>query len=148
MPPNSTASNLSEISVNLHGQTITVEKALDDTIRELQQHMNQLQCKLRVIASMSEQQTGDLEPGDFSDLKESVKETDELEDHIQEMIELFEDLRDMAGQLAYLPETPAERLWLKDHKAARKVAINEKRRSAIATRKEEKTRGKSDDVKG
>lgn len=143
----SVASNISHISVNHHGKVVTVESALDETVRDLQQHLNQLQCKLRAIAALSDQQTGDLEDGDFSDLKESVKQTDELEDHIQDMIELFEDLKDIAGQLAYLPETPAERTWLKDHKTHRKAHLAERKKQAAEQRKANKTAAKSEEAK-
>jgi len=131
----STCSNLSNISVGLNGEVVNLEKALDETVRFLQTHLNSIQNKLRQIAMSSEQTTGG---EDFEDLKQSVKECEELEDEISEMNELFTDLRDIASQLAYLPETKPEREWLKQHKIERKAQVQAKKKENEDRRKKDK----------
>lgn len=129
----STTSMLSQVSVGYNGELVNVEQALDSVIRDLQQHLNDLQMRLRNIAMASDQMVGDT--GDMEDLKNSVIESDQLEDHILEMVSLFTDLKEMAGDLAYLPETAEERAWLKQHKVERKAQLAQKKIDETARRK-------------
>jgi hypothetical protein len=123
------------MSISINGQEMNVEKALDQTVRELQQHLNQLQCIFREIAMSSEQSTGG---DDFEDLKMSCHQVDGMQDHILSMNNLFEDLMDMSDQLIYLPETKEEKAYVKDYKAKRKVIIDDKKKKWAEERKQYK----------
>ncbi len=136
----SVASDLSNVSVNFHGTEKPVEEALDDVIRALQTHLNALQTELRAIAVTAEQVVDD----GVEDLKVSMERVDELVDTILEMNNLFMDLEDMADQLCYEPETPEEKLWMKQHKAERKEIIKERKLRWIAERKADATRFKEE----
>lgn len=145
--PSSIASDLSTISVSLYGKEVNVEQALDETIRNLQQHLNLLQSGLREIAMSSDQSTGE----GLDDIKLSCLQVDKMQDHILEMNNLFEDLLDMSDQLVYLPENKEEKEYLKQHKAERKVKVaalkkkfDEERKAYKDALKEQKKKEKAE----
>lgn len=115
----SQCSDLSTISVSLNGQQVNVETAITETINALQNHLNKLSVNLRSIAMSNDQCTGE----GLDDIKRSCAEVEELQDHMLEMNNLFEDLVDMSDQLVYLPENKEEKEFLKEHKIERKAKV-------------------------
>jgi hypothetical protein len=109
----------SQLSVGLHGQAVNLEKALDETVAELQKHLNMVQVHLRCIAATVEQD---------NDFKIEVDESDKLDDDLREMSWLFDDLRSMAYDLISLPDDEEDKIWFRAHKAQRK--LDEKRTQA------------------
>jgi hypothetical protein len=106
------SSSASVMSVGFHGGTTSLENALDETVRELQKHLNAVQCKLREIATICDQDP---------DYQEEIKMSGELDDDLREMCWLFDDLRQMCTDLISAPETDEEKLFLKQWKAQRKL---------------------------
>ena len=125
----SVSSACSSISVSLNGKELLLEEALDEVIRGLQKHLNQVQLQLRMLGVGSERD---------DDFQEKILEADKLEDGILEMQFLFEDLRSMTYQIVGSPETPQENAFLKQHKVER-IAHLEKQK---LERKEEKKKEK------
>lgn len=105
--------------VGFGDKAVPLEEALDETIRQLQAHLNMVQSRLREIAMLVEQDP---------DFKEEVKLSDELDDGLRDMNWLFNDLRTMAYDLITLPEEPEDKVWFKQHKIERKA--NEKKLQA------------------
>lgn len=133
----SICSDLSNVSISIRGEEVNVEKALDDTIRALQQHLNQLQCVFREIAMSSEQQLGNeikVETKDYGqltiseDLLSSCKQVDMMQEHIVKMNGLFDDLMSMSMQLTYEPESLDEKKYLKEYKVTRKNEVEKLRK--------------------
>ena len=88
-----------------------MEQALDETVRDLQKHLNLVQCHLRSIASVVEQD------GEY---EEELKLSWDLDDDLLQMSFLFEDLRNMAIDLISVPSTSAEKAMAKKFKIDRK----------------------------
>ena len=128
----SQCSNASSM-VSFRGEEIDLEQALDENIRELQRFLNSLQCALRQINMGNEQ---DLSYAD------ALKESDHVEDCIDDMQYLFQELRDIAHQLCGEPETPEEKAYLKNHKAQRKLYFQDKAQKKKAEIKAQKMRAK------
>ena len=112
----SVSSACSNISVGYKGTAVPMEQALDEVIRDLQKHLNNVQVNLRGIAMIVEQD---------DDFKEEVKLSDALDDDLRDMQWLFTDLREMAYDLISIPDEPEDKVWFKAHKEERKV--NEKK---------------------
>jgi hypothetical protein len=140
----SCVSNLSHVSVSIHGELKDCETALNEVVLGLQGHLNAIQLQLREIAMSSDQATGDLNDPEMTDLKNSVEQCDALIDTILLMNNLFDDLIDMADQLAFLPENKAERDWLKAHKRERKILIQARKAEWATQRKTLKKKGADD----
>jgi len=121
----SISSACSSISVSLNGKEVDLEQGLDEVVRGLQKHLNQVQLQLRMLGVGSERD---------DDYQEMIKEADIMEDGILEMQNLFDDLRSMSYQIVGLPETKEEKSWLKNHKIERKTYLQQK----ALDRKEEK----------
>jgi len=102
----------SQASVGFRGGAVPMEQALDETVRDLQKHLNLVQCRLREIAAIVEQD---------NDFKEEVKLSDALDDELRDMSWLFDDLRLMAYDLITIPEDAEDKLWFKQHKQTRKL---------------------------
>lgn len=133
----SICSDLSNVSISIRGEEVNVEKALDDTIRALQGHLNDLQTVFRQIAMSSEQQMGDEVKVDSKDhgqltisgdLMLSCKQVDGMQEHIVKMNGLFDDLMSMSMQLVYEPESLDEKKFLKEYKAKRKIEVESMRK--------------------
>ncbi len=103
--------------VSYRGEEIDLEQALDENIRELQCFLNSLQCSLRQINMGNEQ---DLE------YALALKESDHVEDCIDDMQYLFQELRDIAHQLVGEPNNAEEKAYLKSHRAERKIYFQTK----------------------
>ena len=130
------SSSASQVSINFRGKECSLEESLDETVRELQGHLNAVQMNLRILAADQ-----DRDP----DFKEAIAEADKLETHIVQMIELFEELKTYCYDLVGEPSDMEEKQWLKLHKLERreffrKMAIDTKIR--IKAEKEEYKKNK------
>ena len=101
----------STTSVGFKGQAVNLDAALDETVRDLQKHLNMVQVHLRLIASTVEQD---------DDLATELELSGKLDDDLREMGWLFEDLRSFATDLISQPETAEEKSMVKVWKVQRK----------------------------
>jgi hypothetical protein len=126
-------SSSGSVFVGFRGDAVPLDEALDETIRNLQKHLNMVQVKLREIAVLVEQDP---------DFQEEVKLSDDLDDELRDMNWLFSDLRSMAYDLISIPDLPEDKAWFKQHKIDRKA--NEKKVQAehAAKIKEERVQQK------
>lgn len=111
----SVASSASSMcSVNFRGKEMTLEQALDETIRGVQNALNELQCSLRNMANLEDQKLDDEE-----DFKGAVMLEDETCDLVSGLVELLEELPTIAGEIR--GKCPKEcKDWYTDHKTRRK----------------------------
>jgi hypothetical protein len=135
---------MSAMSVSHHGKEVNIEDALDEVIRGLQGHLNDLQYQIRTIAMTADQFTGDGDDPEMTDLKLSLEQSDAVVDNILEMHNLFDDLIGFGEQMAFKPINAAEKAYTKAHKAQRKKDIAEKKRRWEVERVEEKKRMKQE----
>lgn len=98
-------------SVGFRGEAVNLEQALDSTIRDLQSHLNLVQCHLRSIAATVEQD---------DDFGVELDLTGKMDDDLRSMTWLFDDLRQMAADLISVPETAEEKSQLRIWKVQRK----------------------------
>ena len=106
----SISSSGSQISINYNGTEMDLETMLDETVKGIQKHLNDLQLQLRQVAQSEDRN---------DDFHEIVEFTDAIEDDVDEMILLFEDLKDVASQIR--GKTPKDmKEWYIDHKLKRK----------------------------
>lgn len=106
----SIGSTASRASVGFHGETVDMEVALDDTVRQLQGHLNNVQQLLRNIAVIVEQD---------ADFKTEVAESDKVDDELRRMGWLFADFRHIVDDLISIPDTKEDKAWFKLHKKER-----------------------------
>ena len=101
----------STASVGFKGGAVNLEQALDETIRDLQKHLNMVQCSLRSIAATVEQD---------DDYKTELDLAANLDSDLRQMSWLFEDLRAFCWDLISVPESPEEKAMLKKFKIDQK----------------------------
>lgn len=130
----SVSSVASNASVSFRGGQVDLEQALDETVRELQKHLNMVQVHLRMIAA-----TVDRDP-DFS---EELKLTGDVDDDLREMSFLFEDLRRFATDLISVPETAEDKALLKKWKIDRKILEKRIQEEHAAKVREERAASKA-----
>ena len=118
-PKISVSSVGSTCSVGFKGQAVNLEQALDSTIRDLQSHLNLVQCHLRSIAATVEQ-----------------------DDDLRQMGWLFEDLRSFATDLISVPETAEDKSQMKVWKVQRKEIERKLQIEHIAAVKTERAASK------
>ena len=106
----SISSNGSSISINYNGQEMNLEEMLDETVKGIQMHLNDLQLQLRQVAQSEDRN---------DDFEEIVEFTDAVEDDVNEMIFLFEDLKSVASQIRG-PTPKDKKQWYLEHKLKRK----------------------------
>lgn len=143
----SVTSAMSGVSVSYKGSQVSIETALDNVIRELQSHLNNLQLQIRTAAMSTEQWLGDDDDPAMTDLKLSLKQSDDIVDNILEMNNLFCDLSGFAEDLAYTPINAAEKAYVKKHKTERKADIAQRKKKwdddRIAEKKQAKLESKT-----
>ena len=105
---------MSNMSVSYQGNEIPLHEALDECFTELQGHLNHLHSYTRELAMMPEQD---------SEYEVELKQVLTIEDCIDEMSELFKELKSVTKQIIGKP--PAEikdamKKLVDDHKAERK----------------------------
>ena len=123
----------STCSVGFKGQAVNLEQALDSTIRDLQSHLNLVQCHLRSIAATVEQD---------DDLAVELELSGKLDDDLRQMGWLFEDLRSFATDLISVLETTEEKAQMKVWKVQRKEIERKLQIEHIATVKAERAASK------
>lgn len=101
----------SQASVGFHGRAVGMDEALDNVMRDLQNHINHVQLALRQVACIAEQD---------ADYKEELDLSWKIDDDLLQMSFLFDDLRAMCLDLITVPETPEEKALAKKFKADRK----------------------------
>ena len=107
----SICSAMSEVSISLNGVEQSLEQAIDDTFKELQQNLNQSQCNLRNLATCEER-------GDEFQISHDI--CYRIHDNILEMKELFLDLNSIVKQIKLKPETPEEKNWMETYNEEKK----------------------------
>ena len=108
------SSAASQFSVNFQGQEMSLEQALDETIRGVQNNLNSLQCALRNLAAVEEQAVDTDE-----DFKNAVELEDQTVDLVDGLVSLLEELPRIAAEIrGKCP--PALKQWYADHKVRRK----------------------------
>ena len=105
---------MSNMSVSFCGNEIPLADALDECFVELQGHLNHLHSYTRELAMMGDQD---------NDYEVELKQVLTIDDCIDEMSELFKDLKSVTKQIIGKP--PAEikdamKKLVEDHKAERK----------------------------
>lgn len=117
----SVSSNGSSISINYNGEIMDLEQMLDETIKGIQKHLNDLQMQLRQVAQSDDRNDS---------FEEIVEFTDFIEDDVDSMILLFQDLQYVAKEIR--GKTPPDmKEWYLDHKLKRK----EKKQQEKASKK-------------
>ena len=87
---------------------MSLEQALDETIRATQNHLNSLQVALRNLASLEDQDVDE-----FEDFKMGVLLEDEVCDTVDGLSELLEELKDIVrDNLPASPNRPKARLMV------------------------------------
>jgi len=114
-------------SVQFGGREMSLEQALDECIRGVQGHLNNLQVCLRNLAACEDQ-----EIDEFDDFKAAVALEDETTDTVAALTELLSELPDIARDIAGKPDSPESRAWWRDHKAERKALMARRREAAKA----------------
>lgn len=101
----------STASVSLHGQDVPLEVALRNTVRDIQKHLNLVECHMIGIAAVLDQD---------DDYAAELDYLGKIDDELREMTWLFDDLRGFATELISEPEDNEERALLKKWKTTRK----------------------------
>lgn len=115
----STSSVGSQASIGFHGREVGLEEGLDETIRSLINHMNNVQMALRHIAVIAEQD---------QDYSSELKLSWDIDEDLLQMTFLFDDLRAMSLDLITIPDTPEEKAAAKKFK----IDLKEHQRKATA----------------
>jgi hypothetical protein len=106
------SSILSQTSVSYYGEEVNVEAALDDVFKLLGDNLNHMHVFTREICMMLDQD---------SDYIEGVKKSDQINDNIDGMNDLFRELKSVVKQISVKPENQEEKDLLKAHLAQRKL---------------------------
>ena len=120
-------------SVQFGGKEMSLEAALDETIRATQNHLNSLQVALRNLAACEDQQLDE-----FEDFKQGVALEDEVCDTVDGLSELLEELKDIARDIAGKPESPESKAWWRTHRAERRLELARRKEAAKAAAAAEK----------
>ena len=115
----SVCSQMSEISISIHGEDVNLIEAIDTVFRDLQQHINSSQCNLRNLAQCGERN---------DEFQVSHKYCCSIDDDLSEMLLLFKDLKSIVKQIKLKPESPEEVEWLKEFELTRKLEKQEQTR--------------------
>ena len=123
------SSAASNISVNYMGEEMSLEQCIDECARGIQQKINDLQVALRNLAAVTEQDIDEVE-----DFKMCVELEDETNDLITGLVELLEELPEIAADIRGKPPKECKE-WYAGHKALRK---DEKAREKAQKKEAEK----------
>jgi hypothetical protein len=107
-------------SVVFQGREVTLEEALESTIRGCQTNLTALQVNLRQLAQM---EGGEQALDDDEDFQLAVRLEDECFDLVSGLANLFAELPPIARDIVGGPPTPASKKWYAAHKAERKAAF-------------------------
>ena len=115
----SVCSQMSEMSVSMHGEETNLVEAIDTVFRDLQHHLNSSQCNLRNLAQCNER---------ADEFQVSHRYCVEIDQDVSEMLNLFKDLKSIVKQIKLKPESPEEVEWLKEFELTRKLEKQEQTR--------------------
>ena len=90
----STSSQMSQMSITFDGQDMSFSDAIDKIFPQLQTYLNRLQCKERVLCGMD-----DLSDDPCEVFKMAIEHTNGADDDIEDMMLLFEQLKDVNRQI-------------------------------------------------
>ena len=122
-------------SVNFHGREMTLEQALDETVKSVQNHLNSLQVALRNLElAACEDQAVD----DEDDFCQMVALEDEIADTVGALNELLSELPDIASDIRGPAPNPAMKAWHRTHRAERKLDMARRKEAAKAAAAAEK----------
>jgi hypothetical protein len=125
----SVGSAFSEMSVSVMGEDdVPLEEALDKVFLELQQAMNYSHCNIREMAVAL-----DADP----DFKVAFETYQQLEDYIDDMCELFTELKSVSKQVLPKPNKE-EKEWAKIQCAEKKARQKLEKEREKAEAKQEK----------
>lgn len=106
-------STVSSMSVSAFGDgEMNLGDALDRLFTELQEHMNGTHCATRSLA---------MSPDQDDDFKVCVEHEDSIIDSVDDMIELFKELKKIIPQVRGKPKDDEEKTWWLAHKERRKI---------------------------
>ena len=117
----STSSMQSDITVSAFGQEMSVGDALDKVFEGLQTFLNECHTSTRTLAMVGEQD---------ADFQACCRHADEIEDAVNEMGDLFKELKSCVKQLRGKPEGEGEKQWYRKHSAQRKLDLIQKKEDA------------------
>jgi len=120
-------------SVQFCGREVTLEQALDETVRGVQGKLNSLQLLLRQLAAAEEQEID----GGLEDFQMATRLEDETFDLVSTLVDLLEELPDIAHEIVGKPQDAESKAWLVTHKAERKALLAERAAAAKAKAAEE-----------
>ena len=126
----SISSAASNLSVSLGGREMSLEQALDEATKEIQEGLNTLQIQLRALAMAEEQFIED------DDWMESVALEDIVGDVCDGLKELLDELKDITRTIVDKPPNKELRAWWADHKRARKEAAKANKDAARLAKEE------------
>jgi hypothetical protein len=112
---------------------MTLEQALDETVKSVQNHLNSLQVALRNLAACEDQAVDDDE-----DFRQMVALEDEIADTVGALNELLSELPDIASDIRGPAPNPAMKAWHRTHKAERKLQLARRKEQAKAAAAAEK----------
>ena len=118
----SVCSQMSEMSVLIHGDDVNLVEAIDTVFRDLQHHLNSSQCNLRNLAQCGER---------LDEFQVSHRYCVDIDDNLSEMLLLFKDLKSIVKQIKLKPESPEEVDWLKEFELTRKLEKEEQKRIEV-----------------
>ena len=109
----SISSNGSCMSVSAFGSDeMALDDAVDRVYLESQQQLNDSHSLVRQLCMLHEQD---------QDFRVSVELSDRIVDHIDELNNIFKELKSIVKQCSIKPETPEEKQWLKQHVELKKT---------------------------
>lgn len=117
-------------SVQFMGEAITLDEALDRTIRGIQQRLNDLQVALRGLA-MIESGDQNVDEDEETEFKSCVQLEDQTQDLVAGLVELAEELPDIAADIRGVAPKSLKG-WHSLHKKERKVELARRREAAKA----------------
>ena len=107
----STSSVGSQASVGFHGAVVGMDEAVDNVMRDLTNHINNIQLCLRHIAVIADQD---------ADYASELKLSWAVDEDLLQMRFLSDDLRGICLDLITVPETAAEKVLARKFKIDRK----------------------------
>jgi septal ring factor EnvC (AmiA/AmiB activator) len=117
-------------SVQFMGQEVTLDVALDRVVKGIQQRLNELEVALRNLAMMeSGEQSLEDEDAEF---KTCVALEDQTQDLVAGLIELAEELPDIASDIRGPAPSKESKSWFSVHKKERKAELARRKEAAKA----------------
>ena len=118
--------------VVFQGETVTLEQALNQTVKMVQRALNDLERNLEQLAMLEDQFLED------EDFKRGVELEDSTCDLVDMLVELLQELPDIGRDIRGACP-PSQKIWWKEHKLRRKTkkaAEKEAAQQAAAEAKE------------